>query len=62
MCVADQAMRVPEVARRLGIDGTDVYDLIFRGELAAAKCKNGLVCVRESDLEDYQRRHNAGAR
>jgi hypothetical protein len=57
MPVTDQALRVPEVARRLSIDGTVVYDLIFRGELAAAKGKDGLVYVRESALDDYERRN-----
>ena len=49
----DQPLRVPEVARRLGIDGTDVYDLIFQGDLQAGKGEDGLVYVRESALEDY---------
>jgi hypothetical protein len=33
------------------MDGTDVYELILRGELAAGKGKDGLVYVRESALE-----------
>src|SRR5437868_4532357 len=59
MTMSDEALRVPEVARRLGIDGTEVYDLIFRGELKAAKGKDGLVYVRESVVEDYKRSHAA---
>lgn len=31
---ADTLLTVPEVARRLGIDGGDVYRLIFSGRLA----------------------------
>ncbi len=59
MRVTDEALRVPEVARRLGIDGTMVYDLIFRGELAAGKGRDGLVYVRESAIADYERHHPA---
>ena len=62
MTMSDEALRVPEVARRLGIDGTEVYDLIFRGELAAGKGADGLVYVRASALDDYVRRHPAAAR
>ena len=59
MSMTDQVLRVPEVARQLGIDGTEVYDLIFNGELQAGKGKDGLVYVRESAIEDYLRRHPA---
>ena len=59
MVMDEQLLRVPEVARRLGLDGVVVYDLIARGELAAGKGKDGMVYVRESALEDYQRRHPA---
>lgn len=55
----EQLLRVPEVARRLGLDGVVVYDLIANGKLAAGKGKDGLVYVRESTLEDHQRRHPA---
>ncbi len=57
MPMTDPALRVPEVARRLEMDGTDVYELILQGDLAAGKGKDGLVYVRESVLEDYKRRH-----
>jgi hypothetical protein len=43
------------------MDGTDVYELILQGELAAGKGKDGLVYVRESALKDYRRRHPATA-
>ena len=59
MSVTDEAVRIPEVARRLGIDGTEVYDLIANGELSAGKGKDGLVYVRESAIEDYTRTHPA---
>lgn len=61
MSMTDQALRVPEVARRLEMDGPDVYELILQGDLAAGKGKDGLVYVRESALEDYKRRHPAPA-
>jgi hypothetical protein len=61
MDMSEQLLRVPEVARRLGLDGVLVYDLIASGELAAGKGKDGLVYVRESALQDYERRHAATA-
>ena len=61
MSVTDEALRVPEVARRLGIDGTEVYDLIASGELTAGKGKDGLVYVRASAVQEYARRHAATA-
>ena len=61
MRMTDQALRVPEVARRLEMDGPDVYELILQGELTAGKGKDGLVYVRESALEDYKRRRTAAA-
>lgn len=57
--MVDQPLRIPEVARRLGLDGPVVYDLISNGELAAGKGEDGLVYVRESALEDYEGRHAA---
>ena len=61
MPMTDPALRVPEVARLLEMDGTDVYELILQGDLAAGKGKDGLVYVRESALDDYERRHAATA-
>ncbi|MEX2659184.1 MAG: helix-turn-helix domain-containing protein [Acidimicrobiales bacterium] len=55
----DELLRVPEVARRLGLDGVAVYDLIANGELKAGKGKDGMVYVPASALQDYQRRHAA---
>lgn len=59
MTMSDEALRVPKVARRLNLDGTVVYDLIFRGELAAGKGADGLVYVRESVVREFQREHGA---
>jgi hypothetical protein len=61
MSMTDEALRVPEVARRLQMDGPDVYELILQGELVAGKGNDGLVYVRESALEDYKRRQAATA-
>jgi hypothetical protein len=62
MEVTDQPLRVPEVARRLGLDGPVVYDLIASGELKAGKGKDGMVYVHMSALEDYERSHPAATR
>ena len=44
-----------EAARRLDLDGLDVYLLIERGELRAGA--DGLVYVPEAAIDDYRRRH-----
>ena len=49
--MSDELLRVPEVARRLGLDGVVVYDLIANGELEAGKGKDGMVYVRVSAVE-----------
>lgn len=56
MNVHDELLRVPEVARRLGVDGVEAYALIERGELAAGKGNDGLVYVRVSEFDEYQQR------
>jgi excisionase family DNA binding protein len=62
MTMSEQLLRVPEVARRLGVDGTTVYGLIDRNELAAGKGADGLVYVTESALREYERHQAASAR
>lgn len=59
--MTEQLLRVPEVARRLGLDGVVVYDLIANGQLTAGKGKNGMVYVAAEAVEDYKRRHAATA-
>jgi hypothetical protein len=59
MAMIERLLRVPEVARRLKLDGPDVYDLILRGELVAGKGADGLVYVRESALVEYEQRQAA---
>ncbi len=55
-------MRVPEVARTLGIDGTAVYRLIERGELEAGKGPDGLVYVTDEALQVYRERQAEASR
>ena len=60
--VSEQLLRVPEVARQLGVDGTEVYGLIERGELEAGKGQDGLVYVTASALAAFQARRGAASR
>ena len=53
----ETALAVPEVARRLGIPGPDVYRLIESGELRAGKGADGLVYVPEAAIAEYRKRH-----
>jgi hypothetical protein len=62
MDVSERAMRVPEVARALGIDGTEVYGLIERGELEGRKGPDGLVYVPEEALQAYRDRQATTSR
>ena len=62
MDVSEQAMRVPQVARLLGIDGTGVYGLIERGELEGRKGPDGLVYVTEQALQAYRDRQAKASR
>lgn len=54
--MSERLLRVPEVARALRIDGTDVYGLIERGELKAGKGRDGLVYVTARALGEYEQR------
>ena len=54
MTVNDDLLRIPEVARRLGIDGPAVYGLIDRGQLAAGKGEDGFVYVTASSTADLR--------
>jgi hypothetical protein len=56
MGVSERLLRVPEVARALGLDGPEVYRLIETGDLHAGKGADGLVYVPEQALRDYQDR------
>jgi Helix-turn-helix domain len=57
MSIPARGLLVPEVARRLGVDGAEVYGLIHDGELPAAKGDDSLVYVTAGALEEFQRRH-----
>ena len=50
----ERPLRVPQVARTLGVEGTDVYRLIERGELQAGKGSDGLVYVTQEALRAYR--------
>lgn len=56
MTMRDRLLRPPEVARRLAVEGTEVYRLIETGELYAGKGRDGLVYVPEEALRDYEQR------
>jgi len=58
--VASGGLRSPEVARRLGIDGADVYRLLFAGELEGGPGVDGLVYMSEASVEAYLERHGFG--
>lgn len=47
---------IPEVGRRLGLPGPDVYQLIFSGQLGGGPESDGAVYVTEEALADYERR------
>ena len=54
--MADERLTVPEVARRLGLPGPDVYQLIFAGELEGGPDEDGAVHVTSEALAAYQRK------
>lgn len=61
MTMTDAGLRIPEVARRLRLDGPAVYDLILDGRLPAGKGPDGVVYVRESAVAEYERGHTTSA-
>ena len=54
VAMSERLFRVPEVARTLGVEGTEVYRLIERGELAAGKGSDGLVYVTADAPQTYR--------
>lgn len=52
----DVKLTVPEAARRLGLAGGEVYQLVFLGELPGAPEKNGAVYIPE-DAVTYSANH-----
>ncbi|MEY2453419.1 MAG: hypothetical protein QOD92_2993 [Acidimicrobiaceae bacterium] len=53
-------LRSPEVARRLGLDGDDVYRLLFAGEIHGGPGRDGLVYFSEVSVEAYLERYGYG--
>jgi hypothetical protein len=53
MTSTDVGLTVPEAARRLGMDGADVYRLIFRGLLAGKPGADGAVYVTDKAVQEY---------
>lgn len=53
MASTDEKLTVPEVARRLGVDGGDVYRLIFQGVLSAKPASDGAVYVDGHSVDEY---------
>jgi hypothetical protein len=50
-------LRTPEVAQRLGVEGPDVYRLIFAGELDGQPDEDGIVGVTEASVARYLKAH-----
>ena len=53
----DELLTTPQAARRLGIDGRQVYDLIFAGELDGKPDRTGQVKIAASEVERYRLTH-----
>lgn len=60
MTRTDVKMTVPEAARRLGLDGGDVYRLIFRGALVGGPEKDGVVYVPTASVDEYLAERSRG--
>ena len=58
--LASSGVRSTEAARRLGIDGADVYRMLFAGELAGGPGKDGIVYFDEASIDAYLERHGFG--
>ena len=58
--LASSGVRSTEAARRLGIDGADVYRMLFAGELAGGPGKDGIVYFDEASIDAYLERHGSG--
>ncbi len=53
-------VRSTEAARRLGIDGADVYRMLFAGELDGGPGRDGMVYFDEASIDAYLDRHGFG--
>jgi hypothetical protein len=59
--MSERLLRVPEVARVLGLDGPEVYQLIETGKLRAGKGADGLVYVPDDALRECAELHTKTA-
>jgi len=59
--LATSGVRSTEAARRLGIDGADVYRMLFAGELDGGPGQDGVVYFDEASIDAYLERHGFGA-
>jgi Helix-turn-helix domain len=58
--LATSGVRSTEAARRLGIDGVDVYRMLFAGELDGGPGRDGRVYFAEASIDAYLERHGFG--
>ena len=58
----DLGLRSPEVAKLLGLNGEEVYRLIFAGELDGRPDEDGMVGVTRVSVDVYLREHGRGSR
>ena len=58
--MSDELLTTPEAARRLKMDGADVYRLIFAGELDGKPDRTGQVKIAASEVERYRLAHAGG--
>ncbi len=58
--LASSGVRSPEAARRLGIDGADVYRMLFVGKLDGGPGRDGMVYFSEASIDAYLERHGYG--
>jgi hypothetical protein len=58
--VTTGGLRSTEVASRLGLDGADVYRLLFAGELDGGPGTHGLVYFNEASVDAYLSRYGFG--
>lgn len=56
MGVTSERLTIPEVARRLGIPGPEVYELIFAGKLDGTPGPDGAVTVGAAEVAEFERR------
>jgi hypothetical protein len=56
----DGGVRSPEAAKRLGLRGRDVYNLLFAGELDGGPGRDGMVYFDEASLDAYLERYGFG--